>query len=71
VTASSDGSIWMWNGNSGQNLAVFTGHEKPVNQVNFTPDGKKVTSISEDQTMRIWNPKSLQCEFKIFGYNFH
>lgn len=39
ITASSDGSIWMWNGNSGENLAVFTGHEKPVNQVNFTPDG--------------------------------
>lgn len=39
ISGSADGTLWLWNGNNGENLMVFNGHEKAVNQVNFTPDG--------------------------------
>ena len=59
ISGSADGSLWLWNGNNGENLGVLTGHEKPITKCGFTPDGKSIVSASDDQSLRIWNPKSV------------
>jgi WD40 repeat protein len=35
--------------------AVLTGHSKTVWQAAFSPDGRAITTISEDETVRVWN----------------
>ncbi|MFN7793198.1 MAG: WD40 repeat domain-containing protein, partial [Cyclobacteriaceae bacterium] len=31
------------------------GHSARVQNLNFTPDGQKIISVSEDKTVRVWN----------------
>lgn len=71
VCGCQDGSLWLFNGNKGQCLGGFYGHEADVTQCGFTPDGKSILSVSLDGTLRIWNPKTMQVSHKITGYNFH
>lgn len=39
---------------------TLTGHTGEVNTVAFTPDGQKLASGSDDQTIKIWNLNTLQ-----------
>lgn len=36
----------------------FTGHTNSINSAVFSPDGKRIASVSEDMTLRIWNAQS-------------
>jgi len=36
------------------------GHSAKIHNLLFTPDGHKLISVSEDKTIRIWNPESGQ-----------
>lgn len=36
------------------------GHSAKIHNLLFTPDGRKLISVSEDKTIRIWNPESGQ-----------
>jgi WD40 repeat protein len=38
-----------------QPIALFTGHEGPVNCIDLSPDGKTLISGSKDETIRVWN----------------
>jgi len=38
-------------------LVVLQGHTDAVNSVHFSPDGTLLASGSQDQTIRVWNPK--------------
>lgn len=66
-----DGPILLYNCNKGQCLGGFYGHESEVTRCLFTPDGKYVVSSSMDGSVRIWNPKTMQAQYKLSGYNFH
>src|SRR5207302_2294387 len=41
-----------------QALAVLEGHRRYLNSVAFSPDGAKVVTSSEDDTVRIWDARS-------------
>ncbi|KAL6558130.1 hypothetical protein OROMI_018480 [Orobanche minor] len=53
-----DSSMWMWNADDEDvaYLNVFIGHCRSVICGDFTPDGESICSVSEDSTMKIWNP---------------
>jgi hypothetical protein len=46
--------IQLWDLKSGEELRRFTGHQKFVLAVTFSPDGRYALSGSSDQTLRLW-----------------
>jgi ribosome assembly protein SQT1 len=52
-------------------VQVFSGHSGPVTAGAFTPDGKSVVSVSEDCSLRVWNPKTGDCSLTLQGHPFH
>ena len=58
LTGGKDYMIWMFNGQNGEFLSCFSGHEGDVIQAQFTlnDNGKHVLSCSSDKTIRLWSP---------------
>ncbi|CAG8490317.1 1111_t:CDS:10, partial [Acaulospora colombiana] len=65
LAGANDASIWMWQLPSGNCMNVFSGHSKAVTVGQFTPDGKKIVSGSDDSSLIIWDPKTASPILKI------
>mmetsp|Transcript_6555 Transcript_6555/g.11090 ORF Transcript_6555/g.11090 Transcript_6555/m.11090 type:complete len:359 (+) Transcript_6555:45-1121(+) len=59
ITGYYDGLICAWDLSSAQIISPLTGHERKVNQVLHHQE--KLFSISNDQSIRVWNKQSLKC----------
>ncbi|MEH2253156.1 nSTAND1 domain-containing NTPase [Nostoc sp.] len=46
--------LWSWDGKF---LATFLGHTDPINDLNFSPDGQMLVSVSGDMTIKLWSLK--------------
>ncbi len=47
--------LWVYEIASGRPLKKFTGHGRDVNDLTFSPDGRRLVSVSEDQTGLVWD----------------
>ena len=68
---SEDFTAWMWNGDDGALMQVFSGHSERVSCGGFTPDGKQVVTGSYDGSLRVWQPRTGTCEHLFRGHPFH
>jgi WD40 repeat protein len=59
ATALDDGTIRLWN-LSGQQVAEFKGHQRSVNSISFSPNGKMLASTGYDKTIRLWDLSGKQ-----------
>ena len=58
VSAFWDGTLKMWDLESGVALRTLEGHTSTVHGVAVTADGKRAVSASEDKTLKVWDLES-------------
>ncbi|MFY9556912.1 MAG: WD40 repeat domain-containing protein [Blastocatellia bacterium] len=55
VSASRDGTLWVFEAPTGRPLAHLVGHTHEVRDFAFSHDGSLLVSASEDDTLRVWD----------------
>ncbi|MDA7816825.1 WD40 repeat domain-containing protein [Sulfurimonas sp.] len=55
-----DNTIRLWDLKTGKNIKILRGHNKPVNVVLITKDGKHAISSSSDFSIKKWNIEMLK-----------
>jgi WD40 repeat protein/serine/threonine protein kinase len=54
------GEVKIWDSHSGQELLTLKGHRRFVNSVAFSPDGKRLATLSRDNTVKVWDAQTGQ-----------
>jgi len=76
ASASSDGTIRVWDAATGSELLTLQGHDDEIISVAFSPDGKRIVSGSKDETIKIWDAETgleitmLRIGGKVWGLSF-
>jgi len=53
-----DRSIRIWDSQTGQLLKTLTGHTADIEGIAIYPDGKRLVSVSEDRSIKLWDLRS-------------
>ena len=64
LSGSWDGTLRLWDLNSGTTTRRFVGHTKDVLSVAFSLDNRQIVSGSRDRTIKLWNTLG-ECKFTI------
>jgi guanine nucleotide-binding protein subunit beta-2-like 1 protein len=64
LSGSWDGTLRLWDLNTGITTRRFVGHTKDVLSVAFSADNRQIVSGSRDKTVRLWNTLG-ECKFII------
>jgi len=62
-----DGTIKLWNVDTGRKLYTLKGHADKVWSVAFSPDGRILASGSLDGTIKLWDPRTGECIRRLEG----
>jgi WD40 repeat protein len=54
----SDATARIWDASTGETLLVIDRHTSAINPGEWSPDGTRIATLSDDGTMRIWNAAS-------------
>ncbi len=68
VSASDDGTLKVWDLETGQEVATLEGHGASVSGCAVTPDGRRVVSASWDRTLKVWELETGRCLFTLPGF---
>lgn len=60
VSGSLDTSVRLWDIRQKQDVFVFKGHSKQVNDVFVSPDDSLITSCSDDGLVKLWNKNTCK-----------
>jgi WD40 repeat protein len=71
VTAGDDGYLNIWDmayANHKRELLTLRGHKGVASMVAFSPDGRELGSSSEDNTAKLWDTSTGDCERTFVGH---
>ncbi len=54
ASASQDGTVCLWEAETGKHVATFSEHGKPVQCLAFSPDSKRIASGGDDNRVFVW-----------------
>ena len=63
-----DGTIRVWDRDSGEELVALTGHTGALWAVAVTPDGRQIVSGGADGTVRVWDRGSGREQVALTGH---
>merc|ERR1712199_128615 len=66
LSGSWDGTLRLWDLNTGLTTRRFVGHEKDVLSVAFSADNRQIVSGSRDKTIKLWNTLG-ECKYTILS----
>jgi WD40 repeat protein/tRNA A-37 threonylcarbamoyl transferase component Bud32 len=55
LSGGADGTVRLWEAQTGRELACMLGHKDKVSAVAVFPDGKRALSASKDHSVRLWD----------------
>mmetsp|Transcript_13473 Transcript_13473/g.25535 ORF Transcript_13473/g.25535 Transcript_13473/m.25535 type:complete len:451 (-) Transcript_13473:270-1622(-) len=55
LTSSTDGSVKLWDTDTGDEIRSFEGHTKSVWKASFSPNNDLILSCSADKSLRLWD----------------
>ena len=71
VAAASTIGIWLYDAETGQELALLTGHTGYVWNIAFSPDGQTLASGSNDNTIRLWDANTGKHKTTLVGHEMY
>ena len=60
--------IWIYHGQTGDELALLTGHTDTITAIKYSPDGKTIAAGSLDRTVRLWNARTFEHRATLDGH---
>ena len=79
ATASQDSTVRIWKSETGELVALLDGHETPISDLKWSPDGSRLASSASnyepegsdetfvDKTVRIWSVTAFQEKHALIG----
>jgi len=55
ATGSMDGTIRLWNTETGETIASMPGHMQETTDVAFSPDGRTLASLGRNESLKLWH----------------
>jgi|UPI000581B209 platelet-activating factor acetylhydrolase IB subunit alpha len=69
VSGSEDGSVKVWDHESGEYIRTLKGHTNTVNGLAFTPTGSHLASCSTDLSIKLWDFQTYACIKTLRGHD--